>query len=505
MPSHSPSVARSALWNHAGRLTDYVAWYCSSVLIARGLGVELNGILAGMMSGVHLLLAFSSLGLEVAVNKFIPQIVGDDIAPRARAIVRRAALVRLLLYLLVAVLFLAGFRWVIGDQAGMTSTALMVLLFYGLFRGLSSLAAMVLVARWHTDRAAVITGATRLFELGVLIVLFNIGMDLLPVILVLTCTLALQVMGYVTAAKEYWVGPETRVPMRPVWVFGSIFWANTVVDYFLGRQGDILFITLLSPHTSSAALYDVAYSILQAGSMVVTVGFSGVTLAAFARLALGERSGMDRFYGSLVRITSFLVIPVLGFLIVSASDIIELLYSDAYAGAAVVLQVLLTLRIVARLFAGGENADYLLALDRVSEIVWIGIVGAGVTIGLHLILIPRFDVVGAAWAAGIGAGSANVLGVLRVRRYGAATIEWRTWGLVVVITAVAGFIVFLLPSSGSTGFDVIARGILFMGCFTGLVMVLRPLERHDSDTVASVSPRLQRTVFRMARKLEDPG
>ena len=48
MPSQSNSVARSALWNHAGKLTDYIAWYCSSVLIARGLGVELTGILAGI-------------------------------------------------------------------------------------------------------------------------------------------------------------------------------------------------------------------------------------------------------------------------------------------------------------------------------------------------------------------------------------------------------------------------------------------------------------------------
>ena len=118
MPSQSNSVARNALWNHAGKLTDYIAWYCSSVLIARGLGVELNGILAGMMSVVSLVLALSSLGLEVALNKAIPQLLGESIAQRARAIVRRAALARLFLYLLVAGIFILGSGLMRGRSEG---------------------------------------------------------------------------------------------------------------------------------------------------------------------------------------------------------------------------------------------------------------------------------------------------------------------------------------------------------------------------------------------------
>jgi hypothetical protein len=58
---------------------------------------------------------------------------------------------------------------------------------------------------------------------------------------------------------------------------------------------------------------------------------------------------------------------------------------------------MLGLRILTRLF-GGENSDYLLALDKVGELVVLDIVG-WVSIVLCLILIPRFDVMGQPWQA----------------------------------------------------------------------------------------------------------
>jgi O-antigen/teichoic acid export membrane protein len=499
MPSQRNSVARSALWNHAGKLTDYIAWYCSSVLIARGLGVELNGVLASMMSGVHLVLAFSSLGLEVAVNKAIPQLVGDDVAPQVRAIIRRTAAARVFLYVAIGILFVFGSTWLLAGEPSLAPENLVVLFLYGLFRGLASLAAVLLIARWHADRAAIINGTTRLLELVLLGVLYRAGMSLPSVITVLSATFALQVAGYIIAARRDWFGAELHVPMRPIWIFGTIFWANTVVDYFLGRQGDILFLTLLSPFASSPALYDVSYSILQAGSMAITVGFSGVTLAAFARLALGERGKLDQFYGSLVRITTFLMIPVLGFLFVATPEIIGFIYSDAYSGAAVVLQVMIAFRILARLFAGGENADYLLAIDRVGELVGIGVVGAGVTVALHLILIPRFDVVGAAWAAGLGTLAANVLAAARVRRHGSAQIQYRTWGIMVVMAALAGGVVLLLPPSGSEIADLVIKGVAFPGSVFGLAMLFRPLRQVDADAADSVSSGFRAVLSRFAR------
>ena len=89
MSPQNSSIARSTLWNQTGKLTDYVAVYCSSDRSARGLGVDLNGALAGMMSGVTLVLAFSSVGLAVALTRVISQPGEGDVGPRARAIVLR--------------------------------------------------------------------------------------------------------------------------------------------------------------------------------------------------------------------------------------------------------------------------------------------------------------------------------------------------------------------------------------------------------------------------------
>jgi len=498
MDHRNRHIARSAVWNHAGKLVDYIAWYCSSVLIARGLGVDQNGVLAGAMSAVHLVLAVSSLGLEVATNKFLPQLNGDETLPRARGIVRRIARARFALYLIVSMIFLIVLIVTIGDRLGNLRACLPILMIYGLGRAFAPLAAAVLVAHFRTDRTALVGGSTRLLELIVFFVLYRSGLSLQTTLLVVTGTVALQVVGYVAAARKYWTGTSIPVPMRPIWTFGVLFWANSLVDYFLGRQGDILFLTLLGGGPKPAALYDVSYSVLQAGSMALTVGLSGVTLSAFAQLALGNRTSMDQFYGSLVRITSFLVVPALGFLFVVAPDLIHFLYSDKYAGAAVVLQVMLMLRIIARLFAGGENADYLLALDRVGELVVIGLSAAGITILLHVLLIPRYGAVGAAWAGGIGALCANIFAVSRVRRHGTARIEWRLWGLVCGMTLVSGCAVFFLSVGSGDFVRILIKGALFVVIVFPLALFLRPLEARDAYAVSAISRSLHAVVARLS-------
>ncbi len=47
MMSEPQATFRSAVWNHAGRILEYVLMYVTSILIARGLGVQENGMVKG--------------------------------------------------------------------------------------------------------------------------------------------------------------------------------------------------------------------------------------------------------------------------------------------------------------------------------------------------------------------------------------------------------------------------------------------------------------------------
>ena len=157
--------------------------------------------------------------------------------PRARGIIRRVAQARFALYLIVSMIFLIVLVLTMGDRLGNLRACLPILFIYGLGRAFAPLAAAVLVAHYRTDRTALVGGSTRLLELMVLFVLYRSGLSLQMTLLVVTGTIVLQVIGYVAAAREYWKGAHVPVSMHPIWMFGTLFWVNSLVDYFLGRQG----------------------------------------------------------------------------------------------------------------------------------------------------------------------------------------------------------------------------------------------------------------------------
>lgn len=481
--STSRNIARSAIWNHVGKVAEYALFYFSMIVVARGLGVEKNGHLAGLLSVVQLLIVLSSAGIEVSLNKYLPQAGGTNAG--TRYLVVRLLLVRLGLYAAVCGLAMFVFPVVMPSRSKDWADFLSLMIVLGLLRSAAPVLGMLLIARFRTPQAATVGVLARSAELSAL---FFVGSAItIPVVLViLVAGSAMQVAGYAITARAEWVGESRRISVVPVVTFGAVFWLNTIIDYFLGRQGDVMFLTFLRPESSSASLYDVAYSIVQVGTLALTAGFAGVSLAAMSQFAVNDRARMNALYGVVVRITSLLTIPVLAFLIVVAPELLRLLYSDKYAGAVDVLRIILGLRIASRLFATGENADYLLALGRVWRVVGIGMIAACATITMHFILIPRWGATGAAWAGGVGVLLANVLGGLSVHRLGGVPLQWRTWIRIMAATLVAVVASLLIPHFAIPFLHIVLSAVAFFIVFALLTAAFRPLHREDMDTIRAV-------------------
>jgi O-antigen/teichoic acid export membrane protein len=92
-------IVRSALWNHLGKVSEFALMYITTVLIARSLGVEANGRLAGILSVIQLLIVLSSAGIEVSLNRHLPR--EDAAGGGTRFIVSRLIRLRLCLFLVV--------------------------------------------------------------------------------------------------------------------------------------------------------------------------------------------------------------------------------------------------------------------------------------------------------------------------------------------------------------------------------------------------------------------
>jgi O-antigen/teichoic acid export membrane protein len=489
---------KSVLWNHAGKLLEYLCIYLTSVLVARSLGVQGNGVYAGLISLSQLLLVLSSFGLETSLNKHIPQLDQDIHFQQTRFVLRRVLLIRTGVFLSTVVLFSIACSLLPFEFLGYARGYLWFLVVYTGLRSLVALFSMVLVAQFQTALNAKINLAIRTIELLAVGILLRSGISIEGLFVLFIATGLLHVAAYAFFSRGNWLGPERTSALSPVVLFGGLYWINATVDFVLGRHGDVLLLTNLLSDSSQASFYDVAFSIAQLAALLFTVGLGGITFATFARLAQSAPATMDRFYGFAIRVTSLLAIPAYAFLLFNAAPVITTLYSSKYAPAVALVPGMMAFRIVARLFGGGENAEYLLSKGRVSTIVVIGVIAAVTNVVLNVVLIPGMGAMGAVIASGAGNMVANGLGWTALRRISPQGLQWLFWLKLAMICSFVSFIGSILLPAPRTPLLVV-YGCLYFSLVTLLLRIAKPLTHHDAAWLAQIDSRLASLIGKFTR------
>lgn len=490
------AIVRSILWNHAGRLAEYALMYATSVLIARGLGVMGNGDFAGLTTSAQLLFVLTSIGLETSLNRHIPRL-GDAAQGVTRSLLRKALAVRFMGFAVAGTVLLLLSSSHQGILPEPLRPYLGLLLVYSFLRAMVSLVVITLTAQLRTETTSRVNVGVRFLELAAVVAILFWGMNLQRLMVVFISTSVLQIVCYSVAAKDLVRGRSLPAPFAPILTFGGIYWVNTVVDYFLGRQGDLLMLRYLLSDPIPVSLYDVAFSLVQVAVLGSTLGLGGVMFATFSRLAAEGKGGAHRMYGVMVRGVSLLTIPPAAFLLFHGATIVALMYSPSYAGAAVLVQGMAAFRIAARLFGGGENAEYALSMGLVSPLVGLSLLGAAVNIMLNFGLIPGFGAQGSVIASGAGNIAATAGGFLLIRRHGAHRLQLSSWIRIAFACCLASW---LTPSLGivPSAFSAALELLLYGAGAALLLFIVKPLDGMDVELAARINPRLGALASRFA-------
>jgi O-antigen/teichoic acid export membrane protein len=504
--TRAKATAEGYLWNHAGKVLEYLLLFFTTVLIARGLGVEANGIFATLVSFAQLLVVLSSLSLESSLNRFIPQLDATkqgNGAARLRFLLRRIFLARAGLLVGFVVLGFILVQLSPLPVPGAVTRYFWLLAGYAAVRSFVQLVSMVFVAQLQTAPLARIAVAFRAIEMAGIAGMMAIGMSVASVMHFLISTGILQIGTCFYVGRSDFLGEMEPHPLRSLFVFGAIYWTNAIFEYFLGRQGDVLFLTTLLSTPVSASTYNVAFSVVLVAVQGMTLGLGGITLTTFSRVATTSPETLERFYGFLVRIVSVLVVPVLIFVFFNAGQIITIIFSQEFAGAAILVQGMVVFRVVARLFAGSENAEYLLVSGQTVSVVQIGIIGAASNILLDVMLIPRYLAFGAVIGSGCANLLVNILGSLYVRRHaGHPIIQWSYWGLMTLSAIFSGVLTTYILSGDGWAF-LLARGAAFGLLTTFFLYLAKPLPALDIVWVKEIDESLARIFSRFTRKHGD--
>jgi O-antigen/teichoic acid export membrane protein len=488
-------VGQNVAWNHAGRLLEYGVVYATSILIARALGVQSNGLYATIVSVAQILVVASSLGLDASLNKHLPQMVRGDSAKRF--VLLRLLLLRVALFLTVAALLSVAVYAFPGFVPSSIVAYLWILIPFAAVRSIIPLLTIALVSQFRASLNTKITVVARCAELAVVGVCAVEGATVGTILLLLSVTGGLQIVAYLLVARGDFFGESSKVILRPLIAFGGLFWLNSGVDYFLGKHGDLLLLTLLTREGTPASLYDVAYSLVQTALLATTVGFSGVSFAAFARMAATERGALERFYHSLVRMISLLCLPAFAYLLFHAGPVLDLLYTREYGPAVRLVEGMAAFRIFSRLFAGGENAEYLLSIGKVSQLVGIGVIAAVINILMNLALIPAFQAGGSVLASGCANLVVNVLGYILVRRYGPVRLQVGYWAKLTFIFCMSSAAVRLLGDALAVQTPLMSLPAFLLLCIA-LVGITKPVHAGDLEFVSGLGPRITGFVARFA-------
>ncbi|HUI65678.1 MAG TPA: oligosaccharide flippase family protein [Bacteroidota bacterium] len=478
--SLATATVRSAVWNHAGKIAEFLLMYVASLIVARGLGVADNGVFASIVSLSQLLLVFSSFGLEAVINKCFPQLPPGTSATERSYLFRRILALRASLFALGAASVWLLSR-IIPGLSGPTHDWLALLIAYAFSRSLIPLFAIALTAEMRTDLTAIINVAARMIELLVLGWGSLTSLTLSFVMATFVGSGVVQLAAYMLVSRNFFAGAGAATVLRPALAFGGVFWLNSLVDYILGRQGDIFLLSRLLPSTTFASLYDVSYSTIQIAHLGATAGLAGVTFATFARLSARSPSEMAPFYHLLIRVVTLLTVPLFAFLLFNSEALVLSLYGSAFVGAAILIQGMAAFRILSRLFGGGENAEFLLSIGGVKRLVIAGVVAASCNAGLNLLLIPSLAAEGSVIASGTANLLANSIGFMLIRRR--VRLQPGFWAQMAIISVVLSFGVSYIET-GSAVLTLLARFALFCVLTVTSIFAFRVVSREDTRKVS---------------------
>jgi O-antigen/teichoic acid export membrane protein len=264
-------------------------------------------------------------------------------------------------------------------------------------------------------------------------------------------------------------------------VRASTFYA--VIEFVVLKRSEILFLN----HFSTAAqvgFYSIAFAASEAVARFPAI-LTSVALPAVANLhGAGEHDRIRRGYWRAVRFLAAVCPP---FVIVAAalgSDLIGIIYGDKFAPAETVVVILLIPYAI--LPMSGLSDALLWTFGRIRFIVAWGIAAAVVDLGAALILVPRFDAVGAAIASDLGSLTAGLPALwlsVRLMRPLDLRLGSQARNLLVTVAIGAAAVLPVVFLGGVVGLVVGGVAVLLVGWFVGRGLGL--LEPDDAQWLAA--------------------
>ncbi len=477
-------------WNVLGKICTQILLLAISILITRYLGKDQLGLYATILVIPAFIRLLNGFGLEMVLNKKLPELqVRDPSFGQARYVLRRLLTLRLISSLITCLLlyFFLPFYFALIHMPELLVYRPAILAYF-LVITLNSLFSTLFMTCLKYKVTSAVENVSVLLNLGFLAAFIHLDWGIKGILYayILSTALTIGIYGYLSV--PYVVGETRKSEWGDSLQLARIAYIAGIFSFALMTQSDVVLMNYFHVEPARVGYYHLGMGLWGMLTFVLT-GIGPLALSIFSETFTRESyAGLAKSWRQIVSFNFFCKAPVYVFAFLNARQLITLIYGGQFAPAGAVLSFYVIFSLIGMALGGGFLTSVLYVVQRSGMALRATVEGSILNIILDVVLIPHYQEMGAVAAT----GSAMVYIAIR---------QWFLLGEKVEVWFVFEFMgkCFLfslgaaLPSLilSAMGWDYLMLNFLiFAGSFVLLLLWLKPLSEEHRGIVARIQPRL---------------
>jgi len=489
---------KSFFWNLLIRFSAYFFGFFLSVIIARGLSQSMYGTYASITSIISLVLLFTGLGFEDAINIYLPRYRVDEAKRyRIHQMVRELLVNRVVICTLASLVLFFSAEQVAGF-IGRPEADLFVRVaaWLILLTGITDLLTSIFKGALELKVPAVTNLLTQALNLGLVYFFLAGSWGVVGIFWANIITLLAVMVVYFLKTRPITApvsGPPRRSwSMREIYTYGLHLALIKIGGFGLGKQIDIILMNFFQIPLASVGAYNIAFG------LSLNLGFLAHGTGPLAQSACAEihqkhgLEGLARAWSLLIKLSGLAILPLLIFCLIYARELITVVYSEKWIESIAYFYVFAG-RFMISVLCGAAYASVILYTLRMQKQVMYATIFSGiVNLLLDLVLIPFWG----AWGAVLATGFSSLVVSLYLLYIASQRVTLRyPWRFMLKMTAslLAGWLVssFIIQADL---WKLMLGGFIFFGIFLWLLHLWGLFEEEERRLMERTSPWLARVI-----------
>jgi O-antigen/teichoic acid export membrane protein len=444
-------VAEAVPWNMAARGLTALFSIAFSMAVVRGLGEYDYGRYSIIQTALGFFTIIYTFGMTEALLKFVPAVRGDRPGAAGRVILTALGF-QLAAWLILVLLVAAGGGLVDELYSGIPIGALLVLgAALGVFGLFFESVCVIFTGLYRTRAVAFATLLARVVSLGFVFIALERGWGVKGALIALGAGSAAGalslIVGFLREVSPAAVVHEKErvgagrlarysLPLVGRSFLGQIIWRQSealIVGYYFGPV--------------LAGYFHLGYNFPQRILEFIPLALWPLVLAGLSEVQSKKEENLPKAIALYYRVLFLLVLPVAVFGVIMGDKVIVVLYGADMAQAGILCRLFFVVFVIAFLGTPLHMATYV--VEKTWANLAVGAAGAAITLGLDLILIPRYGLYGGVPPTALGLVISNYLQYRIAKRYvPGLEVPWGHFGKVLAASCSLVLIYPLRPWAG---------------------------------------------------------